>query len=332
MKSKQVARGAALLVVGGLLAWMLARLHWDELGRRLIDASPFHLALMLAAWLAAMLLRPARFRYLLAVLGHVQGINYSTIWAAIALGAAVNSFAPIRAGDVVFAVFLRQRLRIDMHKIFTVMVADWACDFVCIAVVFLGALSFAPAIAAWSSHAIAILLAILLVGVVTLWGLLRYRRKSLALLALILGRVAPRRQSRLLEIAGEVLTNLSVISNWKSALPLLAISMLIWGFVGLSYWEGLRAVVPGASPAGATFNMAAVTLSVVVPLGPAGLGSFEAVSVLSLGVFGVPLEGAIAFAIIAHAMQLACVVVFAGVAVLTRQIDYSSFRTPTTKE
>ena len=108
--------------------------------------------------------------------------------------------------------------------------------------------------------------------------------------------------------------------------------MLIWGFVGLSYWEGLTAVVPGASPASAAFNMAAVTLSFVVPLGPAGLGSFEAASVLSLGVFGVPLEGAVAFAIIAHTMQFVCVILFAGLAVLTGQIDYRSFRASPAKD
>ena len=46
--------------------------------------------------------------------------------------------------------------------------------------------------------------------------------------------------------------------------------------------------------------MAAVTLSFAVPLGPGGMGAFEASSVLALAVFDVPLEPAIAFAVIAH--------------------------------
>ena len=96
MTPKTVLRLAAFVLVAAVLAWAANRLDWPELGQRLAGASPSLLCGMLAAWLAAQLMRPMRFRYLLNVLGHVDSADYRTVWAAMALGAATNSFAPRR--------------------------------------------------------------------------------------------------------------------------------------------------------------------------------------------------------------------------------------------
>ncbi len=116
------------------------------------------------------------------------------------------------------------------------------------------------------------------------------------------------------------------IGTWRVALPLLAISALIWALTALSYWLGLRAFIADPPLAAAAFNMSAVALSFAVPLGPGGLGAFEASSVLALSVFNIPLEVALAFAVIAHIFQLGCVLLFTALAALTGQIDLRSLR------
>ena len=97
---------------------------------------------------------------------------------------------------------------------------------------------------------------------------------------------------------------------------------MIWGLTWLSYTLGLYAVQNEVQSAAAAFNMAAVALSFIVPLGPGGMGAFEASSVLALAVFDVPLEPAIAFAVIAHLFQLGSVLLFAALSVLTGDIDH----------
>lgn len=326
MKSKLIIGIAATAIVGAALAWILLRLDWQEFAARLAGASPTGLALMALAWMSSMLMRPVRFRFLLNVLGKVQGANYRTIWGAMVLGLAVNSFLPMRAGDLVMAVFLRQRLRVDMHRTFTVIVADWACDFLCVSTVFLGALAFAPAVAAWTDRAIFVLIALLIAGAIAVSAVVRYRVGVLTLTDLFLARVFPRWRARGHEIAQEALDSLAIIGTWRTAVPLLLISATVWGLMGLSYWFGLRAVFPEAPAAAAAFNMSAVTLSFAIPLGLGGMGAFEAASVLSLALFGIPLEAAIAFAVIAHAFQLGSVILFTTAALLTGQIDYRSLR------
>src|SRR5258708_22592574 len=271
----------------------------SELWRLLYCASPTYLCGMLLVWSAFLLARRVRFRFLLRVLGHVEGADYRTVWAGMVLGAATNSIAPMRAGDVVLGVFLRQRLGIGLHRTFTVIVADWACDFICVVTAFLAALAFAPIVPSWTGDAVTILLSMMVLGIAGLFGVLRWRSQVVQMIDRLFARLAPRWRPRVREILEEILEGLAEIGHWRTAVPLVLISVGILGLIWLSYSLGLQAVHEQAPPAAAAFNMAAVTLGFAVPLGPGGMGAFEASSVLALAVFEVPLEPAVALAVIA---------------------------------
>ena len=324
MKGNIALKVAAFVVVGAAFFWMLTRLDWKEFGNRILGASPVDLGLMLLFWMLALLLRPIRFRFLLNVLSQVRRADYRTVWAALLLGNTVNSFMPLRVGDVVLALFLRQRLGIGIHETAMVIIADWACDFLCVAAIFLGALAFAPVTATWTSHAIVILAVAFIAGGAGVLVVIRCRARALWILDLILSRLAPKWQTRAYQIAKETLDGLAAIATWRVALPLILLSVLIWSVIGLSYWFGLRAVFPDSSPVAALFSMAAVTLSFVVPLGPGGMGAFEAAAIGALSLFRVPIEAALAFAILAHSFQLLVILLFTVMAVFLQRIDYRS--------
>ncbi|UYN97346.1 MAG: flippase-like domain-containing protein [Enhydrobacter sp.] len=322
MKSRLVPRLVAFVAVGAILAWVLSRLDWRELGARFAEASPEGIAAMTAVWIFALLLRPLRFWYLLTVLGGVRGARYRTIWTAMVLGMAVNSFAPMRAGDAVMAIFLRHRLNIEIHRSFTVIVADWLCDFICVVVIFVSALAFAPPIAAWIGHASMVVVAVGAAGLTGLSLILRYRSQFLAIVDRWLARLLPKHRVRLHSIAAEILAGLTMIGRWRVSIPLVSISAVIWLVTACSYWFGMQAVFNDAPSAAAPFTMAAVALSFVLPLGPGGLGAFEAAVVVALAVFEVPVEASVAFAVIAHGVQLGTVLLFTGLAVVTQRVDY----------
>lgn len=322
MISKVAVRVAVLIVFGIGAAWALSHVDWRELMRRIIDASPVDLGLMLAVWIVSLFLRPLRFRYLLHVLGHGARATYVQVWAANTLGMAVNSFTAMRAGDVVVALLLRHRVGVDIHRSLTVIVADALCDLACVGLLFLAALPFAPVSAAWAGKAADVLA---VVGVVIASGVVLVivlRHQVLALCDRLLDRFDVAWAERLREIAHDVLAAASSIAHWKVSIPLIGFTMLIWTVIGLSYWLGLRAVSIHPSVASASFTMAAVALSFVVPLGPGGLGAFEAAVVVSLALFEVPLEASIPFALIAHAFQLGSALLLAAIAVTTQKIDY----------
>jgi uncharacterized protein (TIRG00374 family) len=311
----------AIFCIGA--AWALTRLDWTAFQRRIIEASPRDLALMLLLWVAALLLRPLRFQFLLRVLSQAR-VPYIQVWTANMLGSAVNSFTAMRAGDVVVALFLRHRLGIDIHRTLTVIATDALCDFLCIALLFVTALSFAPISPAWTGHAVPLLAVVAIVALITLALVIRFRSHVLSMTDHVMRRIDRPWAERLREMAHDVLAGLSAISHWRVCLPLILISAGIWMVIGASYWFGLRAVSIAPSVAAASFTMAAVTLSFAVPLGPGGLGAFEASAVVALAVFNVPLEAAIPFAVIVHALQLGSALLVATLAVTTQKVDYRS--------
>lgn len=323
MNSKLVVRLVVIAIFSLGAAWALTRLDWAAFQRRIVEASPADLGLMLAMWVTALLLRPLRFKFLLRVLGHAR-VPYAQVWAANILGMAVNSFTAMRAGDVVVALFLRHRLGIDIHRSLTVMAADALCDFLFVAMLFLTALSFAPISAAWTSHAAPVLAVVSVLVLATMTLVIRFRFGVLAIADRLLKRIDRPWAERLREMAQDVLAGIAAISHWRVCLPLILISAAIWTVIGASYWFGLRAVSIEPSAAAASFTMAAVALSFVVPLGPGGLGAFEAAAVVALSVFEVPLEAAIPFAVIAHAFQLGSALLLAMLAVTIQKIDYRS--------
>ena len=326
MNTRLATRIAVFIILAAACVWLLMRLDWFEVGRTLSGASPPRLAGMIIAWLAALFLRPLRFKYLLGKLGHDDGVTYRTVWAALMLGGAVNSFTPMRGGDAAMMIFLRQRLGIGVHRTFTVVVTDWVCDFTCVAISFLGALTFAPAVAAWTGHAVILLIGFLVAGASGFAAVLLFHKRFLAVLDVLLSRIAPNKRQRILEIVREIFASFAAIGTWRVGVILVFLSVLIWSLTWLSYWLGIGAVFAGAGPAAAAFSMAASTLSFAVPLGPGGLGTFEASTTIALAVFNVPLEAAIPFAVIAHALQLGSLAVLIALAILTRQIDFKSLR------
>jgi uncharacterized protein (TIRG00374 family) len=237
---------------------------------------------------------------------------------------AVNSFTAMRAGDVVVALFLRHRLGIDIHRSLTVMAADALCDFLCVALLFLTALSFAPISTAWTAHAAPVLGGVSVVVLAAMALVIRFRFRVLAVADRLLARIGRPWADRLREMAQDVLAGIAAIAQWRVCVPLILISAGIWVVIGASYWFGLRAVSIEPSAAAASFTMSAVALSFVVPLGPGGLGAFEAAAVVALSLFDVPLEAAIPFAVIAHAFQLGSALLLAMLAVATQKVDYRS--------
>jgi uncharacterized membrane protein YbhN (UPF0104 family) len=102
--------------------------------------------------------------------------------------------------------------------------------------------------------------------------------------------------------------------------------VIMWGLTATSYWLGVKAVWPTAPFAAGGFAAAAVALSFALPATPGGVGVFHAVAVLALSLYGVPMEAALAAAIVCHALQLTSVLLLAGVALASQGITVKSLR------
>ncbi len=308
-----------LLAFVALLTLAARAIDWPRLAREFAAAQPFYVAAMLAAWSAMLFLRPLRMLLLLRAVSRPVAGEYRTIWAAHAIGMAVNSIVPMRGGDVVMALLFRQRLGVSVPQALSIILVNRVCDTAAVAVVFLGALVFLPAAAPWAHGLALALIAGLVLGLAALALMVRLRAPLLTLLARRLARFE--RGARWHAVAQDLLSGLATFRTARFTIVIVLISAALWGSTVLSYWLGIRALIAGVSVAAASFAVGAVGLSFIVPLAPGGFGVFHAATVFALQAFGVPVEPALAFAIIAHALQLLSVLVLAGITSFAMGLD-----------
>jgi glycosyltransferase 2 family protein len=307
-----------LLAFAAVLYFAARTIDWPRLGKEFASASPSYLALMVLAWGVVLFLRPLRMLLLLRAAAQTPW-DYRTMWSAHILGMATNTVAPMRGGDVVMALIIRQRLGVSTSQGLSIVIVDRLCDLIAVCILFLGALVFLPAAAPWSGRLALALSVGLVVGFVALAIMVRLHGPLLAWLARRLARFE--RGARWHAMAQDLFSGLATFRTARFTIMIALLSAFLWGATVLSYWFGIRAVIAGVSPAAASFAVGAVGLSFVVPLAPGGIGVFQAAAVFALAAFGVAVEPALAFAIIAHALEILLVMVLAGYAFLVMGVD-----------
>ena len=319
MRLPRLARLVLFIALAALLVLGARAIDWRALARDFAAARPLYVAAMLAAWSAMLFLRPLRMLLLLRAVSRPAAGEYGAIWTAHVIGMAVNSIVPMRGGDLAMALLFRQRLGVSVPQALSVILLDRVCDTAAVATVFLASLVDLPAAAPWS-HGLALALSVgLVAGLAALALMVRLRAPFLTWLARRLARFA--RGPRWHAIVQDLLSGLaSFRTTWFTSVIIL-ITAALWGSTVLSYWLGIRAVIGGIPFAAAGFAVGAVGLSFIVPLAPGGFGVFHAAVVFALGAFGVPVEPALAFAIIAHALQLLSVLALAGISSLVMGLD-----------
>jgi uncharacterized membrane protein YbhN (UPF0104 family) len=157
-----------------------------------------------------------------------------------------------------------------------------------------------------------------------LWLVIRLRALWLGLLDKALARFAPGRRQTWGARIHDLFDGLVVVNHLDVTVPVLGLSLVLWGVVATSYWFGARAVWPDAPFAAGAFTAGAIALSFAMPTPPGGVGVFHAVAVVALSLYGVPVESALACAIICHAFQLGSVMVLAAIALVAQGMNIQS--------
>src|SRR5256885_1930830 len=109
-----------------------------------------------------------------------------------------------------------------------------------------------------------------------------------------LGRFAP----RIVISMHALLSGLDALRNPRRSITAMAESVCMWGLVTFTYWAAMLAFdirSPGVT--GALFVGAVVTLGIAIPSSPGYFGPFEAGLRFALGVYAVPPDIIVAYAL-----------------------------------
>lgn len=329
-------RVKVLLVINALLlavflifsGWTATRIDWAAVGRSLEEADSGFALAMTASWLAVLFIRPVRLMVLIGVMSPESPRRYGAVWSATMVAMGLNTIVPLRAGDIAMGLVLYQRLGVSVPRAFSALVVDRFFDLATVMALFVAALSVAPATAAWTAGLVPSMLVALLGLVVGLWLVVHFRATWLRVIYRALSAVAPVRRARWIGRAEELFSSLAAIDKATVLAKVVVLSILVWLMTALSYWFGISATWPSASLAAAAFTASAAALVFVVPVTPAGVGVFHGACVLALSVFDVPFEPALAFAIVAHALQVASVLVLAMIASFSQGLSLRTLLAP----
>ena len=230
----------------------------------------------------------------------VLRVRYGQAYGAILVGGLFNAILPALAGDLLRVQYLAERARVSRATLYgTELIDFWTDKSGWLPAFALLAVTGSPPL--WMYRAMAVMAAIaaaLLAGVL----LLRRRLRSVTASDGWKGRFA---------------AGLAASSPARLATTALLLAALPWTWEAIVIQHAASAADITLLPLHAFVLLTAFNLAMVVPV-PAGLGVHEAASTAVLVSIGVPLERAIAFALVYHVSQLVPYVIGGAGALVAR--------------
>ena len=296
------------LLAVGLLLWFLRHANLADVWGQVQQA---RLGLLVAALLvvaATYWARAVRWRYLLTPIGPTR---FRTVFRATVIGFAALGLLPLRAGDALRAYLLARQEGLSLSAAFATIVVERVLDLIAVLALLALYVTVAADVSGLSSAQVRLVelvgLAALVLAVV-LWVLASHPRR-VEELAMSAGRVLPHAAARkLATIAHAFSVGLAVARRPRELVPAVAWSFVIWTMGAAEVWIVTRAFGMALPFAGSFLLQGLLVVGVAVPT-PAGAGSFhEAYRYGMTTFFGAPNDGAIAAAIVLHAISFVPVI------------------------
>ncbi len=220
-------------------------------------------------------------------------LGLRSFYGMVVGGLACNNVLPIRIGEILRAGWLSRDAPMSGGRAFGSVVLDRICDVVTLAVFFAIGLQ-AVASAAWLVRlAVGALIAVVVIA-----------------LALLLARVYTSRREdggvrqprgRVVQILRDTVEMLGEPIGRRHAATWIGLTACTWTLSTFAAALVARSVGIELGPLEAVFLTSALALGVAIPSSPGYIGTYQWIGVAALGLLDVPVEQALAFAILMQA-------------------------------
>jgi uncharacterized protein (TIRG00374 family) len=295
----------------------------DQLGGELGKTDPLMIVLVVATVIGSVLTRAARWQvYFLPE----RRVPFSPLLSTLCISYMASTFLPLRAGELVRAVFLGQRERIAIPRIVGTILLEKLFDFLAIGVMLVALVLVAPSLPGEARVAGISIGAVILGGFGFVVALAAWRNPTLAVVKLIEERLPFGIGTRLrLEPAArqfaEGTDSLRCLNLWG---PLLAWTTATWLCALGSTWAGTAAVGVFPGWAAIVFVVVAASVTQAVPSSPGYVGVYHLAVTEGLKSFGVDAASALAVAVVTHAFTYGSLVVLGLIALWTGGYSFGS--------
>lgn len=300
----RAALGIAVSLV--FLYWALHDVKAGAVARELAAANLWLIGLSALGATLTFPTRAVRWRIILAA--GDRRAAFSPVWRATAIGFMANNVLPARMGELARAYAVSRLGELPLGAALASIFVERTFDG--LVLVFLLAVAIAapgfPADATvgdWSVSTLAMLAGgIFSFALVALFLLVHAPQSALALGGRLLRGALP---ARFAELAVSLIRGfsdgLSVLRARRDFARVVAWSFALWLLNAAAFYVGFLAFGLDHAPfSGALLLQGIVALGVAIPSSPGFFGPFEAMSRASLGLYGVPKDPAVSFAVGIH--------------------------------
>jgi uncharacterized protein (TIRG00374 family) len=288
----------AFLLAGVLLYFSLRGIEWHKVWLTLARANVKYLAAAIGISTVALFLRSLRWRVLLRAEAPVTVGD--AFWATSA-GYFGNNFLPARAGEVVRSLMISSRWGISRTFVLTTALSERVCDAIVLVVVASLVLLVLPVKPGWFQHAATPFGVLGLCGILGIALLPRLERLWVYLL-----RAAPLSApllEKLLQMMSQVLNGIRAFHDRRRLMGFVSLTCVIWICDSLATMIGAQALGLKITVPVAFLLITGLGLGSALPSTPGYVGIYQFVAVSILTLFGLSKTDAIAYILMAQALQ-----------------------------
>lgn len=301
-----LAVGLALV----LLRYSLRGIGWSRVGSILAGADVLRLVLAMAIGTATLFLRACRWRVLLNAEGHV---SVPAAFLATAAGYFGNNFLPARAGELVRTYFVSSSSRLEYPYVLATALAERVTDALVLVGIALAVLLTGDVRPAWLASAAKPVATIAIAAAIGIAVLPFFASAVEPIVARL--PIRPSWRVRLGAIVHQGLSGLRAFHHPGRLGAFFGLTAVIWtgdaaSTVVAASALGLRMTFPAAF-----LLLASLGLSSALPSTPGYVGIFQFVAVTVLVPFGLSRTDAIAYILVAQALNYVIIAAWGSVAI-----------------
>lgn len=293
------------LLIGAVCVYLALRgVDFAEMARALTQAQYGYVLLAVCVMMTSHYLRAWRWQYLLAP---VKTVNVASLFAALMIGYAANSFVPAHLGEVLRAYVIGKKHRMSTSATLASIVVERIVDVISL-IALMGVVLFVHPFPDWVVQSGAVMLAGAAGLLAALVAFKRGEAKTARLLQRLFRPLPQTLSSRLIATIETFLSGVSPLQSGWHYLAVAVLSAAIWLCYAGVYYTCLQAFHLTAAYHLAWYVglvvLVLTTISVVIPSTPGYVGTYHYLCQVALLMFGVPAGEALSFAIVAHALSV----------------------------
>lgn len=297
--NKYVKVGIGILISGFFLWLVLKDLHYGEFFEAITTVNGVWLFLALSIWLVGYGIRGIRAKVLLLP---IKELSWKRSMTYVLIGFTANNTLPLRAGEFVRPYVVGVKEGVSKTTVFATIAAERLFDGLVIVLLTILGASVMP-IQDWMRNVIWFSAALFIAALVGFVFLLYFNRQTMSVISFFLKIVPAGFRAKIENLLNVFTTGLEFLRNPAQLISVAATSLVIWICEAAFYYLAAIAFSFDVSFSQAMFVMGMLNLAILIPSSPGYVGTFEYVTVASLGLLGIGHSQAAGYALVSHIIQ-----------------------------